>query len=277
MGPHAAKVLMKILYGARMARFDLLRAVGGLASRITTWTSHCDARLYRLVCYINSTKDLELRGYIGDPMDKLELKLYSDADFAGCKKTRRSTSGVFLCISGPNTWYPLAAISKKQTCVSHSTPEAEIVAMDLALRAEGLPAQDLWDVLLQRKVFLTFEEDNTAAIAVVKTGKNPTMRHLDRTHGVCEAWLREHLATRPEEVNLVYCESAKMAADILTKGFTDQVKWQHATSLVGLVGHKEKLDDSGEKKKVGTGITENRPQREPYQEKRGEKKWTAGR
>ena len=37
--------------------------------------------------------------------------------------------------------FPLNAISKKQSCVSHSTPEAEIVAADLAIRTEGLPAR----------------------------------------------------------------------------------------------------------------------------------------
>ena len=36
--PHAAKVLMKLLYGARLARFDLLRAIN------TKWTPECDKR-----------------------------------------------------------------------------------------------------------------------------------------------------------------------------------------------------------------------------------------
>jgi hypothetical protein len=43
--PIAAKVLMKILYAARMARFDLLRAVNYLACYITKWTPECDRRL----------------------------------------------------------------------------------------------------------------------------------------------------------------------------------------------------------------------------------------
>ena len=47
--PYAAKVLMKILYGARMARFDLLRAVCLLATQITKWDAYCDRRLHRLV------------------------------------------------------------------------------------------------------------------------------------------------------------------------------------------------------------------------------------
>ena len=37
-----AKVLMKILYGARMHRIDLLRAVCHLAHYLTRWDSACD-------------------------------------------------------------------------------------------------------------------------------------------------------------------------------------------------------------------------------------------
>ena len=40
--PYAAKVLMKLLYGARLARFDLLRAINNLSASITKWTPECD-------------------------------------------------------------------------------------------------------------------------------------------------------------------------------------------------------------------------------------------
>ena len=53
--PLAASVLMKILYAARMARFDLLRATCKLACFTTRWDADCDKRIYRLVCYINSS------------------------------------------------------------------------------------------------------------------------------------------------------------------------------------------------------------------------------
>ena len=35
----ASKVLMKILYGARMGRYDLLRATCALAAKVTKWSS----------------------------------------------------------------------------------------------------------------------------------------------------------------------------------------------------------------------------------------------
>ena len=39
MNKEASAVLMKILYGARMARFDLLRATCALAANVTRWTT----------------------------------------------------------------------------------------------------------------------------------------------------------------------------------------------------------------------------------------------
>ena len=72
MAPHAACILMKCLYGARMARFDLLRAIAHLACYITRWMSECDRRLYRLMCYIHSTKHLRMIGWVGDDGSKLQ-------------------------------------------------------------------------------------------------------------------------------------------------------------------------------------------------------------
>ena len=51
----AAKILMSVLYAARMARYDFLRAVGGLAPMITKWTVECDKKLHHFICYIDST------------------------------------------------------------------------------------------------------------------------------------------------------------------------------------------------------------------------------
>ena len=134
LAPIASKVLMKILYAARVGRFDLLRPVCWLATRVTKWSKTCDVALHRLVSYINSSLDVACYGWVGDKWEDVELTIYADADWAGDKPSFHSTSGCFLCLSGRNTFFPLAALSKKQTCVSHSTPEAEIVAADTAIR-----------------------------------------------------------------------------------------------------------------------------------------------
>eukprot|EP00975_Prorocentrum_lima_P005365 1160619-Prorocentrum_lima.AAC.1 len=64
---------MKILYGARMARYDLLRAVAYLATAVTKWTLSCDQDLHRLVAYINSTLALRQVSWSGDPASALTL------------------------------------------------------------------------------------------------------------------------------------------------------------------------------------------------------------
>ena len=164
---------MKILYAARMCRFDLLRATCALASLVTKWDVTCDKKLHGLVSYINSSLHVRLRSWVGDSPTDLTVRLFSDADFAGDVATSRSTSLVFLTLVGPNTSFPLSGQSKKQSCVSHSTPEAEIVAADLAIRTEGLPALQLWEKVLGRKVCIDFQEDNAAAIQIMKTGAIP--------------------------------------------------------------------------------------------------------
>ena len=176
LAPIACNVLREILYGARLARLGLLRPIAALASKVTKWGTVCDRMLRRLVCYIISSLDYKLKGHIGDSSKDLNLILFSDADFAGCLDTAKSTSGVFIALTGPNSFFPLNAISEKQSCVSHSTPEAEIVAAGLAIRTEGLPALQLWDMVLERPMKLVCQEDNQATIQILQTQKNPTLR-----------------------------------------------------------------------------------------------------
>ena len=129
-----------------MARFDLLRAVQGLAARVTKWSTDCDKALHRLVCYINSTLDITLNAFIGDPVSECRLWCFADSDHAG-EYDNKSTTGCFLVLIGPNTYFPLTAFSKKQTSVSMSSTEAEVVAANISLRAVGLPSSGLWAYL----------------------------------------------------------------------------------------------------------------------------------
>ena len=137
---------MKVLFAARMARFDLLRAVQGLAARVTKWSAECDKALHRLICYINSTLDHKQRAFIGDKVSECRLWLFADADHAG-EYDNRSTSGCLLVLVGPNTYFPLTAFSKKQTAVAMSSTESEVVSANVSLRAVGLPSSGLWAYL----------------------------------------------------------------------------------------------------------------------------------
>ena len=190
--PIASKVLMKILFAARMARFDLLRAVQGLAARVTQWSKSCDAALHRLVSYINCALDIRLQGFIGDQMQDTKLYLFADADHAG-EHDNRSTSGGFLVLVGPNTYFPLTAFSKKQTAIAMSSTESEVVAANLSLRAVGLPSSGLWANLRSAGGGDTAKSSPGGGLptreVVMKADKtgdhwefHPERRHLVRVH-----------------------------------------------------------------------------------------------
>ena len=233
LAPIAARILMKLLYAARMCRFDLLRPCCWLATQITKWGKTCDRALHRLMCYVHSTLNLKLQAWIGDPPSEWQFVVYSDADFAGDKSTSRSTTGVFACIRAKNTFFPLTAISKRQSCVSHSTPEAEIVAADHAVRTTGLPGLQLWEALLGRPLQVMFMEDNEATIRIISTGKSQAMRHVGRTHRVDLAFLHE--AKENKHIIVNPCPTDYMCADIFTKTFSNKQKWDQVTRLIAHV------------------------------------------
>ena len=233
----AASVLMKVLYAGRMARYDLLKAVNALAKLLTKWDDRCDQKLYRLMCYIQTTLKYRQVGYVGDDYDEIDIHLFTDADFAGCGKSQRSTTGVHLQFAGPTTCFPLNSVSKNQSCVSVSTPEAEMVAGKHGVLYELLPVLDLCDRVLRKGYKAQFHEDNTAMIRVLRTGRNPTMRHLERVHRVHVASLHEKFAE--DNMCIFYEDSNSMAADIYTKGFTSPTKWLSALRLINIFTIKE--------------------------------------
>ena len=224
---------MKLLYAARIARFDLLRSINMLARNVNKWTSNDDARLHHLMCYVNSTLDKRMIGWVGDPIATLSVGIFADADFAGCGETLRSTSGSHMHVQGKHTRFPIAGGSKRQGCISHSTPEAEIVAADSTLRNFGIPSIGLWQTLSGKAPEILFHDDNQGMIGVARTGKNPTMRHLERTHGISIVSLHEHF--QQDHFVLLYEISHKMCADIHTKAFRTPLARRRACMLINLL------------------------------------------
>ena len=85
---------------------------------------------------------------MGNTAKQYRLGLFQDSDFAGYLEDSKSTSGGTLCIFGSHTFVPISWICKKQTSVSHSSTESEIISLDAGLRLDGRPALDLWDLIV---------------------------------------------------------------------------------------------------------------------------------
>ena len=143
------QIVLKCLYLARIGRPDILWSVNKLARAITKWTRACDKWLARLISNIHHTCDAKQFFHVGNAAQQCRLGLFQDSDFAWDLADSKSTSGGFLWIFRSWTFVPISWMCKKQTSVSHSSTEAEIISLDAGLRMDGIPALDLWNLVLK--------------------------------------------------------------------------------------------------------------------------------
>ena len=146
---------------ARIGRPDILRSVNKLARSITKWTKACDKRLNRLISYIHHTFYDKQYCYVGNTAKQCRLGLFQDSDFAGDLEDSKSTSGGTLCIFGSHTFVPISWMCKKQTSVSHSSTESDIIFLDAGLRLDDIPALhfcDLFVTVLHGNTFQSNQE-----------------------------------------------------------------------------------------------------------------------
>ena len=172
---HALKLFLKCLYLARVGRPDILWAVNKLARSITKWTKACDKRLNRLISYIH-TSEYKQYCHVGNTAKQCRLGLFQDSDFAGDLEDSKSTSGGTLCIFGSHTFDPISWMCKKQTSVSHSSTESEIISLDTGLRLDGLPALELWDLIVSVFGNISHVSDGTGQPV---NGKNKSYNKID--------------------------------------------------------------------------------------------------
>ena len=70
---------------------------------------------------------------MGNTAKQCRLGLFQDSDFEGDLEDSKSTSGGTLCIFGSHTFVPISWMCKKQTSVSHSSTESEIISKQCRL------------------------------------------------------------------------------------------------------------------------------------------------
>ena len=122
-------------------------------------------------------------------------------------------------------------LAKRQTWTSRSTTEAEVGALAESLFHEALPALDMWETILDRKVDLAIHEDNQACIKVAQKGCPNKLRHLTRTHKIDLSSNKELLDDGAFSIQ--YINTEDQAADIFTKGLPVHTG-DHALALLGI-------------------------------------------
>jgi hypothetical protein len=172
------------------------------------------------ICYSNHNEDLTINGFC-------------DADWAGCKNTRKSTTGYTVKVAGGTVSY----LSKKQRCISNSSTESEYVAAG-AMAREVVWLQNLIDDLkkgLEVDIPTTAYRpmqlylDNQAAIAISKDPQyHARIKHIDVQHH----YIREKVLEN--RIKPSYIPSAENAADILTKPLSKE-KYGDMKKLLGIL------------------------------------------
>ena len=132
---------------------------------------------------------------------------YSDADFAGCKVDRKSTSGTCQFVgSSLISW-----TSKKQNSVALSTAESEYIAVGSCVAQVLWLKQQLLDLGLPVGT-IPILCDNTSAICITKNpAQHSRTKHIDIRHH----FIRDHFTKGDIDIQFVPTDS--QLADIFTK------------------------------------------------------------
>ena len=173
----------------------------------------------RILRYLKGTINFGLSYHRGS----LDLKAFSDADWAGDPNDRRSTTGLVVFIgSNPISWS-----SKKQHTVSRSSTEAEYRALS------STSAEIDW--IKQLLVFLCVPIDqppvlfcdNLSAIAL---SFNPIQHQKTKHIEIDVHFVRERVANN--QLHVQFVSSSEQFADILTKGLSTSLFHTHCNNLM---------------------------------------------
>ena len=98
-------------------------------------------------------------------------------------RIQKSTSGGTLCFFGSHTFVPISWMCKKQTSVSHSSTELEIISLDAGLRLDGKPAHDLWHLIVADLHGNTYQSNVIGEEQLGWFKDSPQYRTLDTIDG----------------------------------------------------------------------------------------------
>lgn len=206
-----------IMHVSNYTRPDVSFAVNYLSRFMAVPAANHLARAKDLVAYLHATADdcLVLGG------ESLTIHGCCDADYAGCKMSRRSTSGYALFLgNGIVDWK-----SQRQATVSRSTAEAEyIAAAELSKAVTYMLGMSIQVGIPDQKVQVGI--DNQSALALTKDPISAS-----RTKHVDIAYHHVRDLVKYGMMGFNYIPSEQNAADIFTKPLAVELFQKHKHTL----------------------------------------------
>lgn len=153
-----------------------------------------------------------------------ELIGYSDSDWAGDAKTRRSTTGYLFILGGA----AISWSSRKQQTVALSTMEAEYMAASAAAQEALYLRRLLEEIGHECKEPTVIFQDNQGSLAMGNSWMTKRRsKHID---------IRYHFIRETIEIGAIKCEyisTQNQVADILTKPLGKNLFPKHLPQLFG--------------------------------------------
>ena len=249
-----SQIVLKCLYLARIGRPDILWSVNKYARSITKWTKDCDKRLNRLISYIHHTCEYKQYCYVGNTAKQCRLGLFQDSDFAGDLEDSKSTSGRTLSVFGGHAFVPTSWMCKRQTSVSHSSTESEIISLDAGLRLDGLLDLELWDLIVFVLGNTTQNHDRTGQPVV---GRNTSHEPSQQSRGMFNVsnnvdFVPSNVQFSQQEALLYVFEDNEAVIKMIIKGRSPTMRHFSRTHRVALDWLFDRINLDPKKSKSST-------------------------
>ena len=133
-----SQIVLICLYFVSFGLPDILWSVNKLARSITKkdqglWQAPESIDFHIFILHVN-TNNIVMWEIL---LSKADWDCFKTLTSAGDLEDSKSTSGGTLCIFGSHTFVPISWMCKKQTAVSHSSTESEIISLAAGLRLDG--------------------------------------------------------------------------------------------------------------------------------------------
>ncbi|KAK9444035.1 fungal specific transcription factor [Metarhizium brunneum] len=237
-----------ILFAAISTRPDIAFAVSRLARHNLNPSDIHHRAADRVIQYLYSTRSFGLRLGNQTQQNSKSVEIFigsSDASFADNTEDRKSSQGYVLRLYGG----PIAWKASKQTTVTTSSTEAELVAASEAAKemiAVGRLLQSL-DVEFNEPLQMEIDNKQTIRLLVEESAKLTTqLRHVD----IYQHWLRQQVQNN--RINVRWVESKDMIADGMTKSLPKvrHIKFLRQLRIEDIrtrIGNEAKLEEARSK------------------------------
>ena len=206
----------KLLWMAQL-RDDLKYPVKELSRSLVNPQDQDVKNLVHLLKYVNQTRDFvfvmepQLPVRNQDGKFPVQISSYSDSDWAGCQKSRRSTSGSLISVFNIN----LQSTSRTQASIAHSSAESELYAMTQA-SVESLAIknfiQEFNSAILSPSVSIVIHTDSSAGKSMAsRLGISRRSKHIELKY----LWIQDEIKEGKLELKKVGTHFNP--SDILTK------------------------------------------------------------